>query len=334
MTGNKKKHLSFDERFCIEKMCKAGESFSKIGRTLGRGLSTISEEVNRNGGREAYDARKAEMKAYFRQYRKKRGCNKVATDGPLTREVEKKLAQGQSPETIALRLKEEKRFEYASPKSIRKFVAKRPSLERFLFWNRHNRKSGPKRKDFALRDPERKFIDVRPLGALYEYGHFEGDFIVSKHNSSVLLVLVERHTKTLRLSLLPSRENGLVNKAISASLRDLEVRSLTIDNDIAFSRWRDLEMLLGANVYFCHPYHSWEKGLVENTNRWIRQFVPKKANLALLSEEDVESIERWFNHTPRQCLDGKTPYEMMMVEEFKKEVRSLEVNLPALRIWG
>ncbi|MBU6501227.1 MAG: IS30 family transposase [Patescibacteria group bacterium] len=332
--ANKKKHLSFEERFCIRKLLVRGKSFGEIGRTLCRGISTISEEVNENGGREFYDPNKAERRAYWKQYLKKRECNKVAMDGSLSRFVEKCLAKGWSPETISARLKKKRGLPYASPKAIRKFIDRRPSLERFLFWNRNDHKSGRKRRDVSLNDPGRKFIDIRPYQALFSYGHWEGDFIVSKHNSFVLLVLVEKFSKTLLIRLLPNRKNDLVNKAIASALAGYSVKSLTLDNDIAFGKWKVLEQNLGIAVYFCHAYHSWEKGLVENTNRWIRQFVPRRANLQLISKEELRAIEDWFNHTPRQCLDGAAPYEKMTECEFKKEVESLEINLPILRIWG
>ena len=92
--------------------------------------------------------------------------------------------------------------------------------------------------------------------------------------------------------------------------------------------------MLQAQIYFCHPYHSWEKGLVENTNRWIRQFIPKKTNIQLISKEYLKTIEDWFNHTPKQCLEGRTAYEMMTEKEYGMMVESLEINLPSLRIWG
>ena len=94
---NKKKHLRKEERFCIEKMLRRNESFSEIARTLGRGLSTISEEVNENGGRENYNAKKANHRAQLKQYWKKKNCNKVAMDGHLSRFVEKNLGKGWSP---------------------------------------------------------------------------------------------------------------------------------------------------------------------------------------------------------------------------------------------
>ena len=168
MAANKKKHLREEERFCIEKMLRQNKSFGEIGRTLGRGLSTISEEVNANGGREKYEARKAEHRAYLKQWRKKRGCNKVAMDMHLTKFVEKNLPRGWSPETISARLKVQSGIGYASGKSIRKYIGKRHGLERYLFWERNNKKSGAKRGgDVFLHDPSRKSIAERPYTALY-----------------------------------------------------------------------------------------------------------------------------------------------------------------------
>ena len=332
---NKKKHLRKEERFCIEKMLRRNESFSDVARTLGRGISTISEEVNENGGRKEYNAEKAHHRAYLKQYWKKKNCNKVAMDGHLCKFVEKSLSKGWSPETISCRLEIQSGLKYASPKSIRKFIGRRHGLERYLFWDRNNMKSGRKRKkDKFLNDPDRKWIDTRPYTALLEYGHWEGDFIVSKWNSFVLLVLVEKYSKKILIALLPNRNNDLVNETIVSLLKNQTVKTLTLDNDIAFIKWKKLEAILQAQIYFCHPYHSWEKGLVENTNRWIRQFIPKKTNLQLISIGELKAIEDWFNHTPKQCLEGRTAYEMMTEKEYGMIVESLEINLPALRIWG
>ncbi len=298
---NKKKHLQKEERFCIEKMLKQDKSFGEISRVLDRGLSTISEEVNENGGRKSYKAKSAEHRAYLKQYWKKKNCNKIAMDGHLSKFVEKKLSCGWSPETISMRLEIQSGLKYASGKSIRKFIDRRSGLERYLFWERNHMKTGRKRfKNKYLNDPDRKWIDNRPYNALYEYGHWEMDFIVSKHNSSVLLVLVERYSKKLLLRVLPNRNNDFVNQTILIMLKNHTVKTITTDNDIAFGKWKKLEAMLQAGIYFCHPFHSWEKGLVENTNRWIRQFIKKKTNLQLISMEELKAIEDWFNHTPRQ----------------------------------
>jgi IS30 family transposase len=174
---------------------------------------------------------------------------------------------------------------------------------------------------------------MRPWQAFFFYGHWEADFIVSKHNTSVLLVLVEKWSKTIILDVLPNRTTAVIHQALVKLLFGHVVSSLTIDNDIGFVKWKELEKLLRTQIYFCHPFHSWEKGLVENTNRWIREFIPKKSDIALYSKEYINEIELWFNHTPRLCLNGNTPYEIMMREERGKIISSVtEFNLPTLRV--
>lgn len=332
--ANKKKHLSEKERFCIEKMLRGGDSFTHIAYTLGRGLSTISEEVNENGGRVRYSAVHAEQRAYFKQYRKKRGCSAVAQDASLQRFVEERLMRRWSPERIAVRLTQQSGRPYASGKSIRKYIAHRSGLERYLFWNRVNRKSGPKKARIPFNDAGRKFIEERPVMAFFEYGHWEADFIVSKRSASVLFVLIERWSGFRRFVVLPNRRNEAVNAALASLLSGHTVKTLTLDNDVAFRKWRELETLLGASVYFCRPYRSWEKGLVENTNRWIREFVPRRADVGAYTEMQVRKIEEWFNHLPSERLHGKTPYEKMIEKEYQKVVSSLAVNFPNLRIEG
>jgi IS30 family transposase len=333
--ANKKKHLSDEERFCIEKMLGVGESLVGISKTLGRGKSTICEEVNGNGGREKYTAKSAIRRTYWKQYRKKRNCNKVACDPHLSKYVEKHLPKGWSPESISSRLEVQSGLKYASSKSIRKYIVERSGLERFLFWNRNDHKSGRKRENkIYLTDPDRKWIEMRPSEALFSYGHWEMDFIVSKHNSWVLLVCVEKYSKHLRLALLPNRQNDLVNETLVSMFNGHTPLSITTDNDIAFAKWKELEVMLGTQIYFCHPYHSWEKGLVENSNRWIREFVPKKTDLKSISLGFLLDIENYFNHKPRVCLDGYTSYEVMMKCEYGTLIESLAVNFPEVRIEG
>ncbi len=311
----------------IEKMLKQENGVRAIARTLERAVSTVSEEIRRNGGTARYNAERASHRAYLKQYRKKRDCNAVAMDSELSRYVEKRLEHGWSPETISIRIKNKGGVVYASNKSIRKYIKKRNGLERFLFWNRHHKKSGRKRKKF-VKLGERRFIDERPVTALYEYGNWEGDFIVSNHTTDVLLVLVERKTKFSLLRCLPNRNNSIVNDAIVSMLEGYTVQSLTLDNDIAFAHWRELEQRLDTTIFFTHPYHSWEKGLVENINRWIRQFVPKRTNLRLITHDGIRSIHYWLNNVPRQCLSGNTSYENMISYEKKVKLSSLLVPLP------
>lgn len=300
----KGKHVTKEERFCIEKLIHQRKTYREIATTLGRSLGTIHAEIQRNGGKEGYTATKAYQRAYGKQYRKKRTCNKVAMDPFLRSYIEKKLRLLWSPERISGRL----RYDYGSTcsaKSIRKYIASRGySLEQYLFWVRTKKKTGPKRRTIKERLANRTFIEARPVTE--GIGHWEGDFIVSRHNKEVLLVLTDIESTYTHIRKLPERNNALVNQCIESTLGPYERKTLTLDNDIAFQQWEQLSF----PVYFTHPYCSWEKGLVENTNRWIRSFLPKRTDFKKVSFETISSIEQWLNHTPRQCLNYKTPYEV------------------------
>ena len=87
------------------------------------------------------------------------------------------------------------------------------------------------------------------------------------------------------------------------------LKSITTDNDIAFTCWNELETLLNTRIYFTRPYHSWEKGLVENTNRWIRCFVPKRRDISTVSEEELNEIHSFLNDRPRECIGFRTAME-------------------------
>ena len=125
-----------------------------------------------------------------------------------------------------------------------------------------------------------------------------------------------------------------MNVRVVSLLDDYTVRTITTDNDIGFGKWPTLEKRLQSTVYFCHPYHSWEKGLVENCNRWLREFIPKKTDLQSISPDFLSELENYFNHKPRECLAGRTAHEVMTGKEYGMLVESLEINLPKLRIEG
>ena len=142
------------------------------------------------------------------------------------------------------------------------------------------------------------------------YGHWEGDFIVSRKSVSVLLVLTERLSKKTLIALLPNRNNDLVNETVVSVLSGHIVKSLTVDNDIAFTKHETLSSMLHVPVYFTRAYCSTDKALVENTNRWIRTFVPKKTDLRSVSAETIENTLMWLNDRPRRCLNWMTATEV------------------------
>ena len=338
---NKQSHITYEERVKIEGFLQDNYTRQKIANNLHRGKSTISEEISRNKCADGvYRAKQAKHRAYIRQHEKKKDCLKASMNIEIQNNLMEKTEKGVSPEAISKETKrEDNTLKYISPKAIRKFIKKRrPNLEVYWFKNRTNVKSGPKRRKAKfLAKLNRNFIEKRDekFGDLFnlEYGHWEGDFIVSKHNSSVLLVLVERKSKFTLIDILPNRKNIPVNKHISSLLKGFKVKSLTLDNDIAFQKWKDLEKQLNTNIYFTHPYHSWEKGLVENMNKWIREFVPKKTDIKKLRKSKIKFVQDWLNNKPRQILEGQSAYSVMYFGEKRVRISSVIPTLP-VRIVG
>ena len=306
--------LTLNERYVIEKLVGI-ESLRYIAEVLTRSVSTVSEEVQRNKGIDGrYVAKKAHHRAYLRQYRKKRQCLKVALDSFLSRVVEEKLRKKWTPKNISGWLKRTYNI-ICSAKAIYKW-AKSRGLEYLLFWGWNKRKGGRKKYRYGNPKDERKYIDQRPpcIGS----GHYEMDFIVSKESTWVLLVVVDICTRYARVVALPNRKHATVSSALSVLFGGGTIKSITTDNDIAFTGWRSLENLLCTQIYFTHPYHSWEKGLVENTNRWIRCFVAKRRDISTVTEEEFDQIHAFLNDRPRECIGYMMSSEYYW---FKESVR-------------
>jgi IS30 family transposase len=119
-------------------------------------------------------------------------------------------------------------------------------------------------------------------------------------------VLVERLTKETKIAYLPNRKNNLVNQTIGELLNNRTVLSLTLDNDIAFNKHSQLSQLLKVPIFFTRPYRSTDKALVENTNRWIRKYIPKGFDLRLVTETQIKKALAWLNERPRECLGWMT----------------------------
>lgn len=299
----KYKHLSFEERFVIETLFKKNSSIRAIALILERSPNTVSNEIKKNSTKGIYGAKKAHHKAYLKRWRSKTQCLKVAMNDFLYRYVDRKLRGKCSPEQISGELKEVYGITCSS-KAIYKFAHSR-CLERYLFWSWNKKKGGRKNYKYDTPKDDRKYIDVRPVEVTE--GDWEMDFIVSSQSAWVLLVIVNRVTKYTKVLKLPNRKRTTIMCALSVAFRGESVRSITTDNDIAFVWWKDIESLLSTQVYFTHPYHSWEKGLVENTNRWIRCFVPKKQDIASVTRKDLYDIHSFLNNRPRKIIGFRIP---------------------------
>lgn len=306
-TGTRYAQLSYEERVIIGSLTMRGHSARSIAALLDRSPNTISYELREKRVEGVYVPRKAHHKTYYRRYRSKRGCMKVAMDRHLARLVEARLREKWSPERISGHIR--RTGGVVSKKAIYKYVYSR-CLERYLFWRWNAKRGGPKRRKHRSWDYLKRHVSERP--AVSGSGHWELDFLVSKHSPAVLLVLVDRWTRFVIIRKLQRKTHRAVLSALHDVRRNHRMKTVTTDNDIVFRTWLSMEAVLHVPFYFTTPYTSQEKGLVENTNRWIRCFVPKKTDLVQVSDNELRSIESYLNDIPRQCLNYHTARELFI----------------------
>jgi len=305
--GTTYQQLSYEERVKIETLLSGGESVRSIARTLGRSPNTIAREVREKKVKGTYIPKKAHHKTYVRRYWSKRDCMKVAMDSELSTLVRDKLALRWSPERIAGYAR--RNGTLLSKKAVYKY-AKSRCLDQYFFWKRVKKKRGVKRGHHGPQDVAKRLVEMRP--AVLSSGHWELDFIVSRESAAVLMIMVDRWTRFTVIVWLSHKTHASVLSALRNVKRKHRIATITTDNDIVFRGWQEIEKTLSVPFYFARPYHSWEKGLVENTNRWIRTFVPKKTDLALVTSQTLSEIDSFLNKTPRQCLGYRTAEEVLL----------------------
>lgn len=341
------KHIKKAERSEIAILLKKRYSYGDIAEALKRNKSSISREVRENSTKGVYDPDKANDKARLKRRQSKYQGMKIVGNEGLRDYIEEKLALDWSPEQIAGRLKEvDKYLPYASYRVIYKYVFSVYGrlLEKYLRYSGQKRKGGGRTKVTQLKD--RVFIDKRPkiVENKGRFGDWEGDFIVSgKSGQGVLLVLHERKSRFALVKRIIHPNIQLVHQYIFELTGGYVLNTLTLDNDIVFRKHKELSKILGAPVYFCHPYHSWEKGGVENTNKLIRQYVPKGCDISKYSDEYIQMIQDKLNSRPRKCLKYQTPQETMEKhKQFKKfelsflknDIIGLNKKVPSVALEG
>jgi transposase, IS30 family len=305
-------HLSFEERKYLAYLYNREDrgTLRDIGEKMTRAHNTIALEIKVGLIDGVYEPDIGEMKAKLLRSRSKTQSLKLIQDGELRKEVEKDIRERISPRRISGGLKLKGKI--VSSKSIYKFIEEY-SLESFLCFKGKKREKVPSYNYRKAKELDKVRIKDRPI-IEGTYGHYEMDFIVSSVSTSTLLVVVEKKHKTVYVKKIPNRTHKIVLAALREIFKGKLVLSITTDNDIAFSKWKIIEKALGTTIYFCEPYHSWEKGLVENTNRWIRLFVKKKSDIALVTDEKVERILSWFNDYPREIIGFKTSNELELLQ--------------------
>lgn len=310
----KYKQLQLADRNQIEILYTKGYSRRSIASVLGFHPSTVSREIKKTPGK--YSAKRAHHRAYLkRKYAKYQGM-KIRSDMRLEAYIKKHLKQGWSPEQIAGRLAKECHLASVSHTTIYKWLRSvhGRQLEHELDLIKKKRPKSKKPKVVQLEG--RVFIDERsPLvNERKRYGDWEGDFIVSgKKYKTALLVLHERKSRYVLLKKVKHKTTKEVEEALVEIIKPLKsFKSLTLDNDIAFVHHEKISDDLGTPLFFCHPYASWQKGGVENTNLLIRRWIPKGANIDDWNDEEITKIEHWLNTLPRKILNFKTPLEIML----------------------
>lgn len=304
-------------------LLQKGYSVADIAHELGRHRSSVYRELRRNTVAGEYRSDKAHHKAYVNRKYSKYQAMRIVKDMKLREYIETKLLiEDWSPEQIAGRLASEAGLEPVSAPTIYKYI-RSPygrQLERQLQLAKKKRTKKHQHKVTQLEN--RIFIDKRPTAASdrSQFGHWEADFIVGgkKHGSTSLLVLHERVTRYTLIAKITARTVRQVEDVFTEALPVIgNFKSLTLDNDIAFQKHARLSELIKAPVYFCQPYHSWEKGGVENANRLIRRYIPKGSDIAQYSPHEIQDIQNWMNNLPRKVLRFKTAKELFL--EAQKE---------------
>jgi IS30 family transposase len=315
------RHLRLDERETISRMLCTGSTIRAIAAELGRPPSTVSREVNRNGGRETYRAAPADERAW--RNAKRFQWRKLDLNCRLNETVLAKLQLQWSPEQVSGWLK--RRYPnnprmHVSHETIYRslFMETRGELKRELtahlrrarFMRRAHRAS-----DNGQRGPVIDGVTIhdRPAEAADRAipGHWEGDLLVGDP-ASCMVTLVERTSRFVMLIKTPARDSKTVVKAVAKQMQKLPIelrRSLTWDRGAEMARHKEFKIATDLQVYFCDPHSPWQRGSNENTNGLLRQYFPKGEPVDEFTQTDLNMVARRLNGRPRKTLGFRTPAE-------------------------
>ena len=329
-------HLSLEEREEISRGIAAGLSARTIARRIDRPSSTVSREIARNGGRDAYRALVADAAAFERARRPK--LSKLATNPELRGVVADKLDDDWSPQQIAQWL----RREFGGDASMRishesiyrdLYMPSRKVFDASMFHrlrsDRSIRRPRGKKRSHG-RGQIRNMVSIRErpteADARQVAGHWEGDLVFGARPSAVA-TLVDRATRYAMVVALP---DGNKADAVAAALIDHMGRlpahlrrSLTWDRGSEMAQHSVITTALALPVFFCDPHHPWQRGTNENTNRLLRQYLHKNADLATFTQDELNAVAAKLNHRPRRVLGWATPAEAFGAAEPKPMLRAV-----------
>ena len=345
--GSHYAQLSAEERGVIMVMRSQGSSVRAVAEQLRRSASTVSRELRRNGDRSAsgrsamgrarktgetgYDATRAGHRA--RRLRgKPRRRRKLCRSSLLWQQVVERLHWRWSPEQIAATLgcvSHETIYSaiYAIPRG-----ALRRELTVLLRQGRAQKRPRSRGEDRRGRMHDLPSIHVRPPAADDRLlpGHWEGDFIKGAGNHSAVGTLVDRYSLFVMLAKMDGCSATAALTGFSAAFAPLDAtlkQTLTYDQGKEMALHRRLAESTGLAIYFADPHSPWQRGINENTNGLLRQYLPKGTELSQYSQRDLDQIAWSLNTRPRKSLGFKTPAEVFFTKCFDRNAQSTSVAL-------
>lgn len=316
--GTGYQQLDLEDRFEIARLHSEGRSLRQIAAALDRAPSTISRELKRNKTRQkGYQPAYAETQTKARRWKGSR-LDRLSW---LRSTVLAKLTRGWSPEQVAGRLALEQGKRLISHESIYRFIYAQIARTNDFSWRRflprakarrgNRRKKGGSPAGFIK---DRVSIAQRPGDAEDRSipGHWEADLMMFARYGQNILTLHERSSRILLATRPPSKAADPTVQTLIALMAPLPQslrQTMTFDNGTEFARHHELNRI-SLQTFFCDPHSPWQKGGIENAIGRMRRFLPRKTDLAAISQNSFDDLLQTYNNTPRKCLGYKTPTEV------------------------
>ncbi|HQS67709.1 MAG TPA: IS30 family transposase [Sulfuricurvum sp.] len=302
------------QRYQISALKKEGLSQQEIARNIEVHPSTISRELRRNKGLRGYRPKQAQYKAVQRHKEKPKS---IRLGSEQIDYIRQKIQEEWSPEQISSTMVEA-RVDRVSHETIYRYLQIERSEGGMLYTHlRHKNKKYRKRYGSIDRRGQirnRVSIDERPaiVDQRSRIGDFEIDTVIGKNHKQALVTIVDRYSKLTLIKKVTHKRADLVSSATIELLTPLShwIHTITADNGKEFASHETIADAIKADVYFAHPYSSWERGTNENTNGLIRQYFPKGSRFEEITDEQIQVVQEKLNRRPRKTLGFKTPYEV------------------------
>ena len=305
-------HLCEKDRGVIYRMNKAGKTQIEIAKAIGFSQGSVSKELSRNKGKRGYRPKQAQASATKRKESKK--SRDLIIVGLLKDNIDERICLKHSPEQISGRIK--KQSINVSTETIYKYIcedkASGGKLYTYLRINSRRRYRRRVKVGRIGKIPNRVGLEKRPkvVENRKRYGDWEIDLIEGSKSSGFLLSMYERKSRLGKLFYLETKGAQSTADAIIEVLSNYKVNTLTYDNGLEFACHEQVAKSLSAKSYFCAPYHSWEKGGVENFNGLVRQYYAKGSSFKQITQEELLKVEQEINERPKKTLNYKSPSEL------------------------